>query len=76
MRSIEIQPRNGSHYILVDGKQWSRHNELKIAEQVRNQLIRDVWVAKDQIVDAWHQEYQRAAQAQENRVQRGEEAER
>ena len=38
MRSIEIIPRDGSHYILVDGKEWSRHNDLKIAEQVRAEL--------------------------------------
>jgi hypothetical protein len=41
MRSIEIIPRDGSHYILVDGKEWSRHNDLKIAEQVRAELMRD-----------------------------------
>jgi hypothetical protein len=41
MRSIEIQPRNGSHYVIVDGKEWSRHNDVKIAEQVRRELIRE-----------------------------------
>ena len=44
MRYCEIVPRNGSHYLIVrglDGQpfEWSRHNSVKIAEQVRHQLV-------------------------------------
>jgi phage/plasmid primase-like uncharacterized protein len=41
MSYAEIEARNGSFYIVVDGKDWSRHNDLKIAEQVRAELIRE-----------------------------------
>jgi hypothetical protein len=34
MRYAEIVPKNGSHYVIVDGKEWSRHDDVKIAEQV------------------------------------------
>jgi hypothetical protein len=39
MRYVEIVPRNGSHYVIVDGKEWSRHDDVKIAEQVRDQIL-------------------------------------
>jgi len=39
MRYAEIVPKNGSHYVIVDGKEWSRHNDVKTAEQVRDQII-------------------------------------
>ena len=39
MRYVEIEPRNGSHYIVIDGQEWSRHNDVKIAEKVRDQLL-------------------------------------
>ncbi len=39
MKYIEIQPRDGGHFIIVDGKEVSRHDDVKIAEQVRNQLL-------------------------------------
>jgi hypothetical protein len=39
MRSCEIIPRNGSFYVIVDGIEWSRHNDLQVAEAVRAQLI-------------------------------------
>jgi len=41
MRYAEIVPRNRSHYIIVDGVEWSRHNDVKIAEAVRQELIRE-----------------------------------
>lgn len=31
-------PKGGSHYVIVDGKEWSRHNDVKIAEQVRDEI--------------------------------------
>lgn len=34
----EIVPKNGSHYVVVDGQQWSRHDDVKIAELVRHEL--------------------------------------
>jgi hypothetical protein len=37
MRYAEIVPKNGSHQIVVDGKEWARHNDVKTAEQVRSQ---------------------------------------
>jgi hypothetical protein len=40
MRYIEIVPRNGSHYIVADGKEINRHNSIEIAEAVRLELIR------------------------------------
>jgi hypothetical protein len=39
MRYAEIVPKNGSHYVIVDGKEWSRHDDVKIAEQVRDQIV-------------------------------------
>lgn len=39
MRYAEIVPKNGSHYVIVDGKEWSRHNDVKTAEKVREQLL-------------------------------------
>ena len=41
MRYAEIvpDPPNKSHYVIVDGKQWSRHNDVKIAEQVRHEIV-------------------------------------
>jgi len=41
MRYAEIVPKNGSHYVIVDGKEWSRHDDVKIAEQVRHQIVAD-----------------------------------
>jgi hypothetical protein len=41
MRYAEIVPKNGSHQIVVDGKEWSRHDDVKIAEQVRSQIVAD-----------------------------------
>jgi len=39
MKCCENVPRNGSHYIIVDGKEWSRHNDVKTAKRVRDQII-------------------------------------
>jgi hypothetical protein len=39
MRYVEIISKNGTHYIIVDGKDWSRHEDLKKAEQVRDQIL-------------------------------------
>jgi hypothetical protein len=38
-RHAEIVPGDGSHYILVDGQEWSRHDELAKAEAVRNAIV-------------------------------------
>jgi hypothetical protein len=40
MRYIEIVPRNGSHYIVIDGVEISRHNSSETAEAVRLEFIR------------------------------------
>jgi hypothetical protein len=48
-------PRNGSHYVIVDGKEWSRHDDVKIAEQVRDQiLVSQLQRAKKTSVAAGH----------------------
>jgi hypothetical protein len=41
MRYIEIEPRNGSHYLIVDGQEVSRHNEVITAELVPQQWMFD-----------------------------------
>jgi hypothetical protein len=38
-RHAEVVPMDGSHYVLVDGKQWSRHDDLTKAEGVRKMII-------------------------------------
>ena len=38
-RHAEIVPVDGSHYVLVDGQQWSRHDDLAVAEAVRNTIV-------------------------------------
>ena len=69
MRYVEIVPKRGSHYIIVDGKEWSRHNDVKIAEQVRDQiLVSELQCAKKTSVAAGrdrHGEFQAFVQAQE-----------
>jgi hypothetical protein len=49
-RHAEIVPREGSHYILIDGQEWSRHGDLAKAEAVRHA-----------IVGRWAAEYDRRA---------------
>jgi hypothetical protein len=49
-RHAEIVPKDGSHYVLVDGQEWSRHDDLAKAEAVRNM-----------IVAGWAAEYERRA---------------
>ena len=41
-RHAEIVPGDGSHYVLVDGQQWSRHDCLATAEAVRQAIV-DRW---------------------------------
>jgi hypothetical protein len=33
-----MRPKGVSHYVIVDGKEWSRHNGVKIADQVRDEI--------------------------------------
>jgi len=40
MRYAEIVLKNGSHYVVVDGQEYSRHDSVEIAEEVRNELIK------------------------------------
>jgi hypothetical protein len=49
-RHAEIVPGDGSHYVLVGGQEWSRHDDLAVAEAVRNA-----------IVEGWAAEYERRA---------------
>jgi hypothetical protein len=46
-RHAEIVPRDGSHYVLVDGQQWSRRDSLAKGEAVRQA-----------IVERWGREYE------------------
>jgi hypothetical protein len=39
MRYCEIVPRNGYHYVTVDGVEWSRHDDVEVAEKVRSGII-------------------------------------
>src|SRR5208283_4426034 len=39
MKYAEIVSKNGSHYVVVDGQEYSRHDSVEIAEKVRNELI-------------------------------------
>jgi len=39
MRYAEVIPINGNSCVIVDGMEWSRHDEVKIAEQVRHRLV-------------------------------------
>jgi hypothetical protein len=54
-RHAEIVPRDWSHYFLVDGLEWSRHDTLSKAEAVRQA-----------IVDRWADYYERAALSSED----------
>jgi hypothetical protein len=40
----EIVPKDGSHYVLVDGKEWARFDTLGQAESVRNTIV-ERWAA-------------------------------
>ena len=40
MKSLEIVPRNGSHYLILDGLEISRHDDVRIAEAVRAEMLR------------------------------------
>jgi hypothetical protein len=44
-RHAEIVPRDGCHYVRVDGQEWSRHDSLEIAEGVRNAIV-ERWAAE------------------------------
>jgi hypothetical protein len=38
-RYAEIIPRDGSHYVVVDGIDWSRHDDVAKAEAVRQAIV-------------------------------------
>jgi hypothetical protein len=38
-------PRDRSHYVLIDGKEWSRHDDLAKAEAVRTAIV-ERWAAE------------------------------
>ena len=40
MRYAEIVLKNGSYYVVVDGREYSRHDSVEMAEGVRNELIK------------------------------------
>ena len=40
LRYLEIVPRNGSHYLVMDGREISRHDDVQIAEAVREEILR------------------------------------
>ena len=33
MKYAEIVPKNGSHYVVIDGQEYSRHDSVEIAEE-------------------------------------------
>jgi hypothetical protein len=39
MRSAQIVPEEGSYWVVVNGKEWSCHDNLKKAEQIRDQIL-------------------------------------
>jgi len=39
MKYAEIVPKNGRHYVVIDGQEYSRHDSVEIAEEVRNELM-------------------------------------
>jgi len=43
-RHAEIVPIDGDHYVLVDGRPWSRHERLEKAESVRSAIV-ERWAA-------------------------------
>jgi hypothetical protein len=52
-RHAEIVPKDGSHYVLVDGQEWSRHDDLAVAEGVRN-MVGLGWAAEyERRMDKW-----------------------
>jgi len=42
IKYIEIQPKYGSHYVVVDGKEVSRHNSAEMAFAARQ-----FWIAEE-----------------------------
>jgi hypothetical protein len=46
MKTIEIVPKGGSSYIVIDGQEVSRHNSVEVAEKVRQELIRRYYQAQ------------------------------
>jgi hypothetical protein len=52
-RHAEIVPMDGSHYVLVDGEQWSRHDDLAAAAALRNSIVEE-WAAEyERRADRW-----------------------
>jgi hypothetical protein len=52
-RHAEIVPMDGSHYVVVDGQQWSRHDDLAKAEALRNSIVEE-WAAEyERRMDKW-----------------------
>jgi hypothetical protein len=38
-RHAEIVPKDGSHYVVVDGIDWARFDELSRAEELRAAIV-------------------------------------
>jgi hypothetical protein len=38
-RYVEILPKGGSHYVVVDGVEWARFGELSKAEALRDWIV-------------------------------------
>jgi hypothetical protein len=52
-RYAEIVPKDGSHYVVVDGQEWSRHDDLAAAEALRNSIVEE-WAAEyERRMDKW-----------------------
>ena len=43
-RHAEIVPKDGSHYVVIDGVEWARHDSLAKAEMVRSAIV-ERWAA-------------------------------
>ena len=38
-RHAEIVPAHGSHFVMVDGKEWARFDTLEKAESLRSTIV-------------------------------------
>jgi hypothetical protein len=49
----EIVPVDGSHYVLVNGQQVSSHDDLAVAEGVRNMIVAGCAAEYERRADKW-----------------------
>jgi hypothetical protein len=41
IHSADVEPRNGSHYVLINGEPWARFDSIETALQAREELIKE-----------------------------------